>query len=148
MVTMHGLKHLMVCALLGLGLISATPASARADAEAEGAVRAWVEAVGSGDMARVSAILAPEFQILRPDGRGHEKADYLTGGAARITDIHRIDDLVATRHDDLLVVRYVLSADGAVDGRRLQAKAPRLTVFRRDGDRWLVVAHANFARIE
>jgi hypothetical protein len=29
----------------------------------------------------------------------------------------------------------------------MQAEAPRLTVFRRSGDTWPIVAHANFAEI-
>jgi ketosteroid isomerase-like protein len=47
-----------------------------------------------------------------------------------------------------MVVRYVLSLNATVDGKEEQRSAPRLTVFRRDGDRWLVVAHANFARLQ
>lgn len=34
-----------------------------------------------------------------------------------------------------------------LDGRAVEALAPRLTVFRREGDVWLVVTHANFAQI-
>jgi ketosteroid isomerase-like protein len=46
---------------------------------------------------------------------------------------------------DLLVVRYWLVINQTIDGTPMAQRAPRLTVFRRDGDRWLVVAHANFA---
>ena len=58
------------------------------------------------------------------------------------------EDLVATAADGLMVARYVLVVDETLDGRTLTRRAPRLTVFRRDGDRWLVVAHANFAAAE
>jgi hypothetical protein len=34
-----------------------------------------------------------------------------------------------------------------VGGKRVDAYAPRMTVFRKSGDAWLVVAHANFAPI-
>ena len=43
-----------------------------------------------------------------------------------------------------MVVRYELIVDEIIDGKRIDRRAPRLTVFRQVGDAWLVVAHANF----
>jgi ketosteroid isomerase-like protein len=53
--------------------------------------------------------------------------------------------VVATASGDLLIARYQLVIQETIDGTPIAQRAPRLTVFRRDGDRWLVVAHANFA---
>lgn len=135
--------HAALCA----SFLAFTTSHARAGAEAEGAIRAWLEAIASGDQSRLAEVLAPEFQIMRSNGTGHDKAAYAGGAAARITQVQEISDLVATRHDDLLVVRYKLAVVETVDGREIERKAPRLTVFRRSGANWLVVAHANFARI-
>lgn len=138
----------LAVAVLGAALSSGGFGPAKADAEAEAAIRGFVADVMSGDAERLAATLAPEFQIQRSDGRGYDKAGYVAGGAAQISTIQDVTDVVATRHQDVLVVRYMLAVEETVRGRDVSAQAPRLTVFRRDGDRWLVVAHSNFARID
>ncbi len=55
------------------------------------------------------------------------------------------DDMVATREGDVMVVRYFLEVDETIDGVEVEHRAPRLTVFRKSGETWLVVSHANFA---
>lgn len=137
----------LACALIGSALIL-TAAPAKADEEAKAAVRSFVEVVMSGDHERVGAMLAPEFQILRSDGVGYVKENYIVRGTPQIDALLEIADLVVTRHDDIMVVRYSLTLEESIRGRAAEAKAPRMTVFRRDGDDWLVVAHSNFARIE
>ena len=52
-----------------------------------------------------------------------------------------------TGNADLLVVRYEVTIDSTRKGKTVQRHAPRLTVFRKQGDAWLVVAHANFATL-
>ncbi|MEZ5890450.1 MAG: nuclear transport factor 2 family protein [Xanthobacteraceae bacterium] len=146
----------MLVAGLGFGLQpDANSASAkestenrRLDENAKGEVEAWAKAVASGNVDTVRQRLAPEFQILRSDGKGYDEAEYLAGGLPKIDSIISVQDVVATEHGNLMVVRYVLSLDATVDGKVVQRRAPRLTVFRRDGDRWLVVAHANFAHLQ
>lgn len=136
-----------VKAIALVGVLAAAPAFAQSGAEAEGAVRAWLDAVVSGDPARLDAVLAPEFQIQRADGTGLDKAGYVDGGAANLVE-YELRDLVATRDDDIMVVRYLLVVSETISGQPVERVAPRLTVFRREGDRWLVVAHANFAQVE
>lgn len=136
-----------VKAIALVGVLAAAPAFAQSGAEAEGAVRAWLDAVVSGDPARLDAVLAPEFQIQRADGTGLDKAGYADGGAANLVE-YELRDLVATRDDDIMVVRYLLVVSETISGQPVERVAPRLTVFRREGDRWLVVAHANFAQVE
>ena len=130
-----------------VGVLAAAPAFAQTNTEAEGAVRAWLDAVMSGDPDQLDAVLAPEFQIQRADGTGLDKAGYVDGGGANLTS-YELRDLVATEDDDILVVRYLLVVSETISGQPVERVAPRLTVFRRDGDRWLVVAHANFAQVE
>ena len=64
---------------------------------------------------------------------------------AVIADIPAIEGLVLTANGDLVVARYVLAVDEIIDGAQVNPFAPRLTVLRRDGDDWLIVAHANFS---
>ncbi len=110
-------------------------------------VAAWVAAVTSGDEETVAAALAPEFQIVRDNGVAYDRAEYLAGGLPKIATPPPVSDLVATGEGDVMVVRYVLTISATVDGAPMQARAPRLTVFRRVGTKWLVAAHANFAAI-
>jgi len=130
--------------LFALALLLALPARA---GEAEDAVEAWVAALTSGDDARIAATLAPEFQVQRADGAGYTKAEYLAGGLPRLSTAPKITDLVETRDGDVMVVRYALDIGGTLDGKAIAGRAPRLTVFRKAGDTWLVVAHANFAPV-
>lgn len=139
------LENNLVRAIALVGVMTAAPALAQSTDEAEEAVNAWLGAVAGGDPAALEAILAPEFQIQRADGTGHDKATYIDGGAASVSEF-AARDLIATRDGDLMVVRYTLVVSETIDDQPMQATAPRLTVFRWDGERWLVVAHANFAR--
>lgn len=118
------------------------------DDEAEAAVRTWVDTVASGDEAAVRDMLAPEFQLVRSDGSAYDAVEYVAGGIPRIDAGIEISDVVATGFGDHMVVRYVLDLRETVGSGRIAGTAPRLTVFRRDSDDWLVVAHANFAQVE
>lgn len=132
---------------LGAGLLFAPPVLADTAADAAAAVKGWLDAVSTNDESRIGAVLAPEFQILRFDGRGYGRADYLAAGFPRQVRPPVARDLVASEADGVLVVRYVLDVEQTANGVTRTDAAPRLTVFRKDGDRWLVVAHANFAPI-
>ncbi len=137
-----GAWKLQAFANLGQGI------AAGLDAEAKKAVETWVGAVASGEVETVRKVLAPEFQILRADGSAHDAEGYLAGGMAKIESVPGIADLVVTGYGDHMIVRYALTLEASVDGKHMQDKAPRLTVFRRKNDSWLVVAHANFAKLE
>jgi ketosteroid isomerase-like protein len=120
---------------------------ANLEAEAPKAVDAWLGAVTSGEVERIRSVLAPEFQIARADGSAYNAADYLASDLPRFAAMPGVSKLVATGHGDYLVARYWLTVDGTIGGQAMEAEAPRLTVFRRSGDTWLVVAHANFATV-
>lgn len=131
-----------------LTVLSSNALAQVTEAEAEAAIMTYVNAVIAGDRSRLMEILAPEFQIQRPDGTGHDRETYVAGEFLAISQFLGISDLFATSTGDIMVARYVLHLNSTLDGRPVEALAPRLTVFRRDGDAWLVVAHANFAQIE
>ena len=116
------------------------------EADGRSAIMTWLDALQSGNPSTVEAVLAPEFQILRSDGSGHDRTSYLTD-LPKQTSKPEISNLVVTANEDTIVTRYVLQVDQTIDGKAVQAIAPRLSVFRRTDDGWLIVAHANFAQI-
>jgi ketosteroid isomerase-like protein len=59
-----------------------------------------------------------------------------------------IEKLNVTADGDIAVAAYVVNVDQTRDGSLVEAYAPRLSVLRKDGDRWLMVAHGNFAALE
>lgn len=142
------LAALMIVGALGRGdgVSAAEPPSEAAQV----ALTAFTEAVASGDSVVVAEVLAPEFQILRANGVGYDRAGYLASDLPAIdpSSAWSHEDVVATAEGDILVVRYQLVIDETIDGEPVTRRAPRLTVFRRDGDAWLVVAHANFVTPE
>jgi hypothetical protein len=121
---------LQAIANLALGLVS------NPEAEGKKAIDAWVGAVVSGDKAKVEAVLAPEFQIVRADGSAYDAAGYLASTLPRFGKPPEIKNVIVTGFGDYLVARYAIATD--------KGDAARLTVFRKSGSAWLVVAHANF----
>jgi hypothetical protein len=140
---------------LALGLILAGTASALAggkaqakvsEADALEALNPWLDAVFTGDPAVVDKVLAEEFQILRSNGGGHDKASYLKA-LPKQTARPKFSDIIATGNGETLVIRYKLETEQTIDGIPFNGISPRLSVFRKDAGRWLMVAHANFAQL-
>src|SRR4051794_29878484 len=116
-------------------------------AEALKALDPWADALFTGDPAVVAQVLAEEFQILRSNGSGHDKASYLKA-LPRHTTRSKFSDIVATGNGETLVIRYRIEIEQTIDGKPVNGIAPRLSVFRKAAGRgWLIVAHANFAPI-
>ena len=142
---------------LALGLVLVGTASAVAggmaqaqtkvsEADALKALDPWVDALVTGDPAIVDKVLAAEFQILRSNGVGHDKASYLKAlpqHAAR----PKFSDIVATGSSETLVVRYKIETEQTIDGTPVNGISPRLSVFRKQAGPWLMIAHANFAQL-
>ena len=140
---------------LALGLILAGTASALAggkaqakvsEADALEALNPWLDAVFTGDPAVVDKVLAEEFQILRSNGRGHDKASYLKA-LPKQTTRSKFSDIIATGNGETLVIRYKIETEQTIDGTPVNGISPRLSVFRKEAGRWLMIAHANFAQL-
>ena len=117
------------------------------EAEALQALDPWADALFTGDPAVVAKVLAEEFQILRSNGSGHDKASYLKA-LPKQTARSRFSDIVATGNGETLVIRYRIATEQTIDGAPVNGISPRLSVFRKEAGRsWLIVAHANFAPI-
>ncbi|MCP4386127.1 MAG: nuclear transport factor 2 family protein [Hyphomicrobiales bacterium] len=116
------------------------------DAVGQAAINAWIEAIASGDQEKVRALSAPEFQIVRGDGSAHALEFYLTDLPV-LVGIPVMKNVFATATDNQMVVRYTIDVVKDIEGKSVDAFGPRLTVLRKEGDVWLVVAHANFATV-
>jgi hypothetical protein len=119
------------------------------EVEREGrkAVDTWLKTVASGNVAAVRAVLAPEFQITRSDGSAYNAGEYVRSGLPKFDAMPAAERLTVTSTSDHLIARYWLKVSETAGGKRIEGYAPRMTVFRKSGDAWLVVAHANFAPI-
>ena len=129
-----------------LAPLSGFAAGAVSAGEAKAAVMSWLDALKGGDPAEVQKILAPEFQILRSDGSGYDRDDYLKA-LPKFGGHPEILNLVFSSEGDLLVLRYNLQLEQKIGDKQVQKLAPRLSVMRKASGTWLMVAHANFAQI-
>jgi hypothetical protein len=127
----NGVWKLQSVANLGLGLAS------NPKPEGQKAVEAWVGAVVTGDVAKIRAVLAPEFQIVREDGSAYDAEGYLKSKLPKFDSAPAINALTVTGFGDYLVARYEIAVG------KQKGSGARLTVFRKSGTTWLVVAHAN-----
>src|SRR3954453_12446737 len=111
---------------VALGLVLAGAGSALAgnaaqaqakvsEAQALNALDPWADALFTGDPAVVDRVLAEEFQILRSNGSGHDKASYLKA-LPKQTTRSRFSDIVATGNGETLVIRYKIATEQTIDG--------------------------------
>ena len=138
----------LLAGIAGAGFASTAvlASSAITEDDAKAAIMTWLDALQTGDPAKVEKVLAPEFQLLRSDGQGFTRKDYLSA-LPKQTSKPEVSKLVFTADGDAVVTRYMLRLDQTIKNKPVQTVAPRLSVFRRSGGKWLIVAHANFARI-
>src|SRR5215218_4894706 len=85
------------------------------EAQALQALDPWADALFTGDPAAVDRVLAEEFQILRSNGSGHDKASYLKALPQHATR-SKFSDIIATGNGETLVVRYKIGIEQTIDG--------------------------------
>ena len=144
--------HLVVsCAvMLLIGVLALAPAGATTHAQTTDPVATgkslttqFFTLIQKKDTAGLGRMLSPAFQLERADGTGLAKGEYLQN-LPTLTSFE-LAKLSASRAGSVLVVRYLATATGIVDGKPYTpGPAPRLSVFTRDGKQWRIVAHANF----
>jgi hypothetical protein len=120
------------------------------DLHAQGlaALKGYWSALMAGTQEKIGPTLAAEFQIQREDGSGYIREGFLKSELPKIAAMPEFSDLTVTGSGDLLVARYYVTVNETIGGKPIQKRAPRLTVFRKQGNAWLAVAHANFAPLE
>lgn len=133
--------------LTAIALCLATPALADLRQTGLEVVTGWVSIISSADEEKIARTLAPEYQIQRAGGVGYDRDAYLAHGLPTISSDTppRVEIVEVTGDEDLMVVRWALTIDATVEGGHITRQAPRLTVFRRENEKWMAVAHANFA---
>lgn len=155
--------RLLLAAMLGLALAlplalpaaaqeaSAAPAPVLTDASAEGGALAtrFMEILGLADADKATELesfLADEFQLVRANGTWADKAAYVANPAT-VHDF-KLENVVGTQTDDVVVVSYVLATTETIDGVESTSRAPRLSVFHWNGMQWQLAAHSNFGVID
>jgi len=93
--------------------------------------------------AELEGFLAQEFQLIRADASRFDREAYLADPSSVID--FQVEDLHVTGADGTIVTTYLLSATVTIDEETRTTTAPRLSVFSRHGDDWLLSAHANFS---
>jgi hypothetical protein len=131
--------------ILAIGFSDSARAADDLTATARAALIAYTKATLAGSKV-LAPMLAPEFQIMRTNGVGYGRQDYLAKGVPSISAAPDFfhQDITATHSGDILVVRYFLRINETIQGKPVKKHAPRLTVFRNVGGAWKVVAHSNF----
>ena len=132
---------LQAFANLGLGLASDI------DSEARKAVEAWTSTAASGDVAGSAAFSrrnSRSFDRTAPPMTPRRIWRAAFPGSTRSSPSTTLSRRVSA---NIWLSAMTSMSMRAVAGGRIDGTAPRLTVFRRSGDGWLVVAHANFAPV-
>jgi hypothetical protein len=119
------------------------PTPADVDATAQPLVDRFFTLIEHKDVAGLKQFLSPAFQVQRADGSASSRDQYLT--ELPTVDTFQITKLVATQAGSVLVVRYLATVTGKVNGKPYTpGPAPRLSVFDWNGKAWQLAAHANF----
>jgi hypothetical protein len=119
------------------------PSLADAGATARPLVDRFFTLVEHKDVPGLRRFLSSAFQVQRADGSASVGEQYLT--ELPTVDTFRITKLVATQAGSVLVVRYLATVTGKVNGKPYTpGPAPRLSVFIWNGSAWKLAAHANF----
>lgn len=114
--------------------------------DAISSINAFLGALHTGDPAKVEELLAPSFQIMRSDGSTFDKVGYLKV-LPKSNALSSFSGVRITDHGDTFVASYTVTSDQTIKGKPVEAISLRLSVFQKIEDRWLIVAHANFAKI-
>ncbi|GEM_PF-1019262 len=123
-------------------------APAPTDPELAGVVayyRALTLPDGPEKVAALDAILAPEFQVLRTNGRNLDRTAFLAEPA--LVHAFELTDPVITEDPDGMVriVTFTARTDSTIEGVSQVTTAPRLMVLRNVAGTWLVSGLANLS---
>ena len=145
----HIVTRPLLAGFLAISTLASSTTLAADNDTARALISSFVEAVIAGPDT-VAPLLAPEYQIMRSNGVGYDRAGYIGRGAGsvRAQRNYAYDDVVVTKADDILVVRYFLRIEETIDGKPITRRALRLTVFRKISNDWKITAHSNFAQVE
>jgi hypothetical protein len=114
------------------------------DALGQKLVTQFLNDLSAKNTADLTAFLAPNFQLMRGDGTGADKKQYLadlpTQKSFKLGPVHGLE------YGGTLSATYTVTSNLTVDGKAFaSAPTPRLSVFVKNGDgQWHLVGHGNF----
>ena len=98
------------------------------------------------DTAALSAILAPDFQLVRADGTREDKESYLANPAEvfkyEIKNLRAVADTAGGAAT--LTVSFDVAIDEVINGQSITTTSPRLGAFEWSNGEWLLLSWANF----
>lgn len=130
--------QLVAFAALGTGINDVSVESGKALAR-------FFAALASGKPNGIRAVVSPDFQIQRSDGKGFALEAYLGGNLPVWRSEPVVQDLVATSFSNTMVTRYVLKVEQTIGDRTVETLTPGMTVFQRINGEWRAAAHGTFA---
>ena len=126
---------------------SSVQTSKRLDALGKRLTDKYYTLLQAKDIRGLQEFLSSAFQLQRANGTGADKSEYLAD-LPTISDFV-VSDVVTTRVGDTLVIRFLATVAGSVDGSGFTpGPAPRISTYVRDDGRWQLVSHANFNTLQ
>jgi len=98
-----------------------------------------------GNSAKYGDFLAPEFVIIHSDGMIRNKTQSMEYVKK---DLHlksfELNNFKITKSGDIIIVTYTNKASEIIDNKHTSNEPkPRMTILQKQGDRWLILAHAD-----
>ena len=116
-------------------------------ADGEKLERQMADDIKAKNWAAVEARIADGFQSVHPDGIRDRAGEIALLKQMNFGDF-TLSDFKSTIMGDNIVVTFTMTVAETIDGKRLPAKpAYRLSVWKKSGNGWQWISHANFAPI-
>lgn len=132
-----------VCVLV-LGNVAVLAKDAGGAAETgERLVRELWADFAEADLAALGARMPEGFQSVHESGASDRAGELEILKGLKLGD-YALADFRITQEGDTLIATYSVTVSETINGQRLdKAPAPRLSIFRKTGDTWQWIAHAN-----
>jgi ketosteroid isomerase-like protein len=144
-------RHLAAAGALAVGAANLLgPASARADAGDEAAVKSAVEALREAllkaDKTKLEALASDQVSYGHSDGRVQNKAELIDGVVTRKAKVKSIDfpELKISVTGDAAVARHLYVSESEVDGKPNNVRIGALQVWHKQDGGWKLLARQGY----
>jgi len=136
-------RRTLVALTICLFCVAAAAAQEDDTTVGEQLVRQFWEAIRTGDVVALEAILASGFQSIHEDGM-RDREEELALCAVIDMEEYTLTDFVTTRQGATIVVTFMASVEETLAGiRTTKDPAPRMAVFLMTENGWRLIAYAN-----
>lgn len=98
---------------------------------------------------KVKDFIAPQAIFMFSDGIARDKANQLNLTKNIDMKNYKLSDFRFSRSGDVVVVTFKDEGVETINNKKLESgKQSRLAVFQKQGDKWLIIAYANFAKMK